>query len=102
MLELENLAKHHMAKTAPRVQDGWEEDSEGAALTVPSTILVVIGRVCLALPNVCPQMQMCASAASLANPDVARVRKCQKKCLIYYNTKDNYILMILFRIQWSV
>ncbi|XP_042883132.1 conserved oligomeric Golgi complex subunit 1-like [Penaeus japonicus] len=72
MLELENLAKHHMAKTAPRVQDGWEEDSEGAALTVPSTILVVIGRVCLALPNVCPQMQMCASAASLANPDVAR------------------------------
>lgn len=92
MSELANLAQQHMAQTAPRVQDGWDDDVDGAALSVPSTILVVIGRVCLALPNVCPQMQMCASAASLANPDVARVRQYQKICLTPYNTEKRSIL----------
>lgn len=43
------------------------------APTVPSTIAVVVGRICQALPNVCSQMQICASASNLTNSDVARV-----------------------------
>ncbi|XP_071553095.1 conserved oligomeric Golgi complex subunit 1 [Panulirus ornatus] len=70
--ELKELAEHHISTPIPKVNNGWDDDMSGAAPAVPSTIAVVIGRMCQALPNVCSQMQICASASNLTKSDVAR------------------------------
>ncbi|XP_042227965.1 conserved oligomeric Golgi complex subunit 1-like isoform X2 [Homarus americanus] len=70
--ELEELAKQRISVPPPQVTEGWEDDVCVVALAVPSTIVVVVGRICQALPNICSQMQICASASNLANPDIAR------------------------------
>lgn len=49
----------------------------------PSVVVVVASwRLCLALTSVCHQMQLCTSAASLTNPDFARVSYSSKKIAI--------------------
>ncbi|KAK7076327.1 hypothetical protein SK128_000859 [Halocaridina rubra] len=70
--ELQNLANNHKNAPAHEIHQDWDEDIATATFPPASTILVVVGRLCQALPNVCPQMQICASASNLNNPDFAR------------------------------
>ncbi|XP_068241902.1 conserved oligomeric Golgi complex subunit 1-like [Palaemon carinicauda] len=72
VLDLEKLAKQYQSVPSPERHNEWDEDIWTASHSPALTILVVVGRICQALPNVCPQMQICASAANLTNPDVAR------------------------------
>nr|XP_045604677.1 conserved oligomeric Golgi complex subunit 1-like [Procambarus clarkii]XP_045604678.1 conserved oligomeric Golgi complex subunit 1-like [Procambarus clarkii] len=70
--ELEDLAHRDVSVQIPQVTEGWDDDVSGLAPAVPLTITAVVGRICQALPNICTQMQICASASNLVNPDVAR------------------------------
>ncbi|KAK8735318.1 hypothetical protein OTU49_005615 [Cherax quadricarinatus] len=70
--ELEELAPHHISSPTSQIMEGWDDDASGIAPSIPLTITAVVGRTCQALPNICSQMQICASASNLVNPDVAR------------------------------
>ncbi|KAK3872646.1 hypothetical protein Pcinc_022288 [Petrolisthes cinctipes] len=74
--ELEEVAGSHFIN--PEKSSNFDEDLSHHPFTCghplpPSVVVVVVAwRLCLALTNVCHQMQLCTSAASLTNPDFAR------------------------------
>ncbi|KAK4321749.1 hypothetical protein Pmani_007487 [Petrolisthes manimaculis] len=74
--ELEEVAGSHFIN--PEKSNNFDEDLSHHPFTCghplpPSVVVVVVAwRLCLALTNVCHQMQLCTSAASLTNPDFAR------------------------------
>lgn len=62
-LESSSIQDHH----------GWEEISTVSPPPSPSaTVSVVVGRLCHSLPNICSQMQICAAASLLTQPEMLR------------------------------
>lgn len=65
--ELEELAQKHLCGTPiPNTSEGWEEEPQSAAPAAACTVLVVVGRICQALPSLCSHLQICASASNMS------------------------------------
>lgn len=84
--ELEELAQKHMCdESVPNTSEGWEEEPQSAAPAVACTVLVVVGRICQALPSICSHLQICASASSMST---SLIRVSMKN---HDNKSDKYI-----------
>uniref|UniRef100_A0A6A7FXM8 Conserved oligomeric Golgi complex subunit 1 n=2 Tax=Hirondellea gigas TaxID=1518452 RepID=A0A6A7FXM8_9CRUS len=51
---------------------GWPSQEEKMLLRQHQTVLVSLARLCHALTNICPNLQLCALATALLNPDTVR------------------------------
>lgn len=78
--ELEELAQKHLCGTpVPNTSEGWEEEPQSAAPAAACTVLVVVGRICQALPSLCSHLQICASASSMSTGLIRRITTSSKQ-----------------------
>ncbi|KAF2355859.1 hypothetical protein FHG87_013383, partial [Trinorchestia longiramus] len=74
--QCEKTRQQHNVNDEDAQQEQWqsEDDSSSsvARLTTEQTVSVSLARVCHALTNICPNLQLCAIATALINPDTVR------------------------------